>query len=71
MTKRCNVSQDGTTANDALDAMVMQSDGVLVLGYTEGDWSGSFGGYDCALAKLSFDGEEVFRWQVFSTLITQ
>lgn len=61
-----NIPQNGTSKDDGVEAMVVRSDGTIVLGgYTGGLWSGSDSdGTEFAIVALSDDGEELWRWQV-------
>ncbi|CAN0401618.1 unnamed protein product, partial [Scytosiphon promiscuus] len=60
------ISQDGTSGDDRLNAVTVQSDGTIVLGgSTEGDFDGSnAGGNDFVIVALDDDGNEIWRWQV-------
>lgn len=59
-------TQNGTTGDDRLQSVVMTADeGIVLSGYTTGDFSGTqIGWYDAAVVKLDADGEELWRYQV-------
>ncbi|CAN0237901.1 unnamed protein product, partial [Scytosiphon promiscuus] len=62
--------QDGTTEDDQLKAVSVQSDGdVVIAGSTYGDWDGENAGFtdDFAVITLDGDGQEIWRWQGGST----
>ncbi|CAM9894223.1 unnamed protein product [Ectocarpus fasciculatus] len=58
--------QDGTDGLDGVTAVAETADGtgVVLVGYTDGDWGGdSEGDGDFAVVMLDVDGNESWRWQ--------
>lgn len=58
--------QEGTENYDGLNHIVIEEDGsAFLIGSSEGDWEGtSTGQRDVTVAKISSDGELLWRWQV-------
>ena len=63
---RFDVSQEGSSESDYMyGAAALNGVGVVLVGYTGGDWSEiNKGTYDFAAVELDSDGTALWRWQV-------
>ena len=63
--------QDGTEDFDRVLAAVVDDgdDSVVLTGYSSGDWSGTSSAWDdCVAVKLDANGNELWRWQVYTSV---